>query len=101
MTLSSKTIWSRLSFYFHVSVLSPADLQNKVSQFSSTRGKLSSPRLHILLPVNAKVPAKPEEEDTNVIFHENLPELERDTAGVRKRSYKNSVYKITQDKEVG
>lgn len=36
-----------------------------------------------------------------MIFHENLPELERDTAGVRRRSYKNSVYKITQDKEVG
>ncbi|XP_043112796.1 stimulator of interferon genes protein [Puntigrus tetrazona] len=75
------------------------DLQNKVSRYSSTRGKLSSSRLHILLPLNAKVPTKPEEEDTHVIFHENLPELERDTAGVRKRSYKNSVYKITQDKE--
>ncbi|KAF4105065.1 stimulator of interferon genes protein [Onychostoma macrolepis] len=75
------------------------DLQNKVNQYSSTRGKMSSSRLHILLPVNAKVPNKPEEEDTNVIFHENLPELERDTAGVRNRSYKNSVYKITQDNE--
>uniref|UniRef100_A0A8C1KCR2 Stimulator of interferon genes protein n=1 Tax=Cyprinus carpio TaxID=7962 RepID=A0A8C1KCR2_CYPCA len=75
------------------------DLQNKVSRYSSTKGKLSSPRLHILLPLNAKVPSKPEEEDTNVVFHENLPELERDTAGVRKRSYKNSVYKITHNNE--
>uniref|UniRef100_A0A672MUB7 Stimulator of interferon genes protein-like n=1 Tax=Sinocyclocheilus grahami TaxID=75366 RepID=A0A672MUB7_SINGR len=53
----------------------------------------------ILLPLNAKVPFKPEEEDTNVVFQENLPELERDTAGVRKRSYKNSVYKIIQNNE--
>lgn len=87
------------SFYIGYLKFVLPDLQNKVSQYSSTKGKLSSPCLHILLPLNAKVPTKPEEEDTNVIFHENLPELERDTAGVRKRSYKNSVYKITQDKE--
>ncbi|XP_052429710.1 stimulator of interferon genes protein [Carassius gibelio] len=87
------------SFYLgYLRFLLP-DLQNKVIQYSSTKGKLSSPRLHILLPLNARVPTKPEDEDTNVIFSENLPELERDTAGVRKRSYKNSVYKITQDRE--
>ncbi|XP_073676779.1 stimulator of interferon genes protein [Garra rufa] len=87
------------SFYIGYLKFVLPDLQNKVSQYSSTRGKLSSPRLHILLPLNAKVPTKPEEEDTNVAFHENLPELVRDQAGVRKRSYKNSVYKITQDNE--
>ncbi|XP_067313166.1 stimulator of interferon genes protein isoform X2 [Pseudorasbora parva] len=73
------------------------DLQNKISHYSSTSTKLSSPRLHILVPINAVVPTKPEEEDTNVVFHENLPELELDIAGVRQRSYKNSVYKITQN----
>nr|WBK62796.1 MITA [Cyprinidae sp. EPC] len=72
-------------------------LQNKISQYSSTGARLSSPRLHILLPLNAVVPSSPEEEDTNVVFHENLPELKLDMAGVRNRSYKNSVYKITQD----
>ncbi|KAL1261712.1 hypothetical protein QQF64_006977 [Cirrhinus molitorella] len=85
------------SFYIGYLKFVIPDLQNKVNQYSATRGKLSSPRLHILLPLNAKVPTKPEEEDTNVVFHENLPELVRDQAGVRKRSYKNSVYKITQD----
>lgn len=88
-------------FSFPFYVLSLPDLQNKISQYSSTGARLSSPRLHILLPLNAVVPSKPEEEDTNVVFHENLPELELDIAGVRKRSYKNSVYKITQNNKVG
>ncbi|CAM4617143.1 unnamed protein product [Leuciscus chuanchicus] len=85
------------SFYIGYLKLILPDLQNKINKYSSTGARLSSPRLHILLPLNAVVPSKPEEEDTNVVFHENLPELELDIAGVRKRSYKNSVYKITQN----
>ncbi|XP_067238335.1 stimulator of interferon genes protein [Chanodichthys erythropterus] len=85
------------SFYIGYLKFVLPDLQNKISQYSSTRVKLSSPCLHILLPLNAVVPTKPEEEDTNVVFHENLPELELDIAGVRNRSYKNCVYKITQN----
>nr|AQY10109.1 stimulator of interferon genes [Mylopharyngodon piceus] len=85
------------SFYIGYLKFVLPDLQNKINQYSSTRVKLSSPRLHILLPLNAVVPTKPEEEDTNVVFHENLPELELDIAGVRNRSYKNCVYKINQD----
>ncbi|XP_056106202.1 stimulator of interferon genes protein [Rhinichthys klamathensis goyatoka] len=85
------------SFYIGYLKLILPVLQNKINQYSSTGARLSSPRLHILLPLNAVVPSKPEEEDTNVVFHENLPELELDIAGVRNRSYKNSVYKITQN----
>ncbi|XP_048032973.1 stimulator of interferon genes protein [Megalobrama amblycephala] len=85
------------SFYIGYLKFVLPDLQNKISQYSSTRAKLSSPRLHILLPLNAVVPTKPEEEDTNVVFHEDLPQLELDIAGVRNRSYKNCVYKITQN----
>ncbi|KAK7137647.1 hypothetical protein R3I94_013333 [Phoxinus phoxinus] len=85
------------SFYIGYLKLVLPVLQNKISQYSSTGARLSSSRLLILLPLNAVVPSKPEEEDTNVVFHENLPELELDVAGVRQRSYKNSIYKITQD----
>ncbi|ROL50286.1 Stimulator of interferon genes protein [Anabarilius grahami] len=89
------------SFYIGYLKFVLPDLENKISQYSSTRTKLSSPRLHILLPLNAVVPTKPEEDNTNVVFHENLPELELDIAGVRNRSYKNCVYKITQNNKVG
>ncbi|XP_065119946.2 stimulator of interferon genes protein [Paramisgurnus dabryanus] len=70
------------------------DLENKVTEYT-TRKELSSPRLHILLPLNAAAPNKPEDDDNHVVFHENLPELELNRAGVRQRSYKNSIYKIT------
>lgn len=87
------------SFYIGYLKFVLPDLEEKVREYSSRRERLSSPRLHILLPLNARVPNKPEEEDTNVLFHENLPELKLDRAGVRKRSYKNSVYKITHNNE--
>ncbi|XP_005157178.1 stimulator of interferon genes protein isoform X1 [Danio rerio] len=86
------------SFYIgYLKFLLPA-LEVNVREYSR-RERLSSPRLHILLPLNARVPSKPEEEDTNVVFHENLPDLKLDRAGVRKRSYTNSVYKITHNNE--
>lgn len=88
------------SFYIGYLKFVLPDLEEKVREYSSRRERLSSPRLHILLPLNARVPNKPEEEDTNVLFHENLPELKLDRAGVRKRSYKNSVYKITHNNEM-
>ncbi|XP_052006081.1 stimulator of interferon genes protein [Xyrauchen texanus] len=89
------------SFYFGYLKFMLPDLQKKVTRYTATGERLSSPRLHILLPLNAAVPSKPEEEDTNVVFYNNLPELELDRAGVRKRSYKNSIYKISgQNNEI-
>lgn len=80
------------SFYFGYLKFVLPDLEEKVR---SSRMRLSSPRLHILLPLNAAAPNKPEDEDDHLVFHENLPELQLNRAGVRQRSYKNSVYKIT------
>ncbi|XP_053497948.1 stimulator of interferon genes protein [Ictalurus furcatus] len=60
---------------------------------------LHSSRLHILLPLSAVVPAKVEEEDHNICFHQNLPDIQLDRAGVRKRIYKNSIYKITDNQQ--
>ncbi|KAA0709680.1 Stimulator of interferon genes protein [Triplophysa tibetana] len=83
------------SFYFGYLKFVLPDLEEKVRNYNATRVRLSSHRLHILLPLNAAAPNKPEDEDNHVVFHENLPELQLNRAGVRQRSYKNSVYKIT------
>lgn len=70
-------------------------------RYQENEGMLSSYRLHILLPLNAAVKSKLEEDDNNVRFHGNLPELTIDRAGVRKRVYKHSIYKIVNiDKDV-
>ncbi|KAI7801604.1 stimulator of interferon [Triplophysa rosa] len=82
------------SFFFGYLRFVLPDLNEKVRN-NATRMRLSSHRLHILLPLNAAAPNKPEDEDDHVVFHENLPELQLNRAGVRQRSYKNSVYKIT------
>ncbi|XP_063043963.1 stimulator of interferon genes protein [Engraulis encrasicolus] len=59
----------------------------------SLRGPWAS-RLHILLPLSASVCAHPEDDDNRVQFHANLPPMEMDRAGVRKRVFKNSVYSV-------
>ncbi|KAL2088621.1 hypothetical protein ACEWY4_015520 [Coilia grayii] len=63
----------------------------------SAEGALGGPwasRLHILLPLSASVCAHLEDDDPRVCFHDNLPPMEMDRAGVRKRVFKNSVYSI-------
>lgn len=79
-----------------------AELEEQIRKFcSENRERLSSVRLHILLPLSAAAPNKLEEVDCNVSFHKNLPELQLDRAGVRKRVYKHSISKITgQNHEV-
>ncbi|XP_030622616.1 stimulator of interferon genes protein [Chanos chanos] len=83
------------SFYLGYLKLVLPELEGLVKQYYNLTGEvLRSPRLYILLPLNAAVSAKLEEEDNLVSFHKNLPQLERDRAGVRSRVYKHSVYKV-------
>ncbi|XP_062856690.1 stimulator of interferon genes protein isoform X2 [Trichomycterus rosablanca] len=83
------------SFYLGYLKLVLPELENQVKKHYNVNGEmLSSYRLHILLPLNAAVRSKLEEEDKNVCFLDNLPELMIDRAGVRKRVYKHSIYKI-------
>ncbi|KAF7702370.1 stimulator of interferon genes protein isoform X2 [Silurus meridionalis] len=71
------------------------ELEEQVRKHYNQTGEiLHSSRLHILLPLNAVAPAKMEEVDQNVLFHQNLPEMQLDRAGVRKRVYKHSIYRI-------
>ncbi|KAI4880464.1 hypothetical protein NFI96_032740 [Prochilodus magdalenae] len=88
------------SFYVGYLKLVLPELEEQVKKhYMKTREVLSSVRLHILLPLSAAATAKLEEVDRNVLFHQNLPELQLDRAGVRRRVYKHSIYKITDQNE--
>ncbi|XP_041728059.1 stimulator of interferon genes protein isoform X1 [Coregonus clupeaformis] len=70
---------------------------NMVGPFE-TKG---SRKLLILLPLNANITHKLEDADTNINFHDNLPNTEIDRAGVRGRVYKHSVYSVLdKDRQV-
>ncbi|KAM6953351.1 stimulator of interferon genes protein [Aplochiton taeniatus] len=60
-----------------------------------TRG---SRKLLLLLPLNANVASKLEDVDTNIRFYKNLPDQWIDRAGVKGRVYKQSVYRVLDDK---
>ncbi|KAK2849474.1 hypothetical protein Q5P01_009308 [Channa striata] len=57
----------------------------------------SSKKLLILIPLNANISHKLEEEDSNIHFYDNLPNNEIDRAGVRARVYKHSVYRVIDE----
>ncbi|XP_041079619.1 stimulator of interferon genes protein isoform X2 [Polyodon spathula] len=54
-------------------------------------------KLHILMPLSCTIPDKLEDEDSNIVFLENLPDIVIDRAGVRTRVYKHSLYAIYDD----
>lgn len=56
-----------------------------------------SRKLLILIPLNANISHKLEDEDDNIKFYDNLPNNEIDRAGVRGRVYKHSVYRILDE----
>lgn len=66
-------------------------------QYSATSWGRGSKKLLILIPVNANIAHKMEDEDDNIRFYDNLPNNEIDRAGVRGRVYKHSVYRILDE----
>ena len=80
-----------------------SDLEDSIAKFRSThqssRGSWGrgSRKLIILVPLNANVSHKLEDEDDNIRFYDNLPNNEIDRAGVRGRVYKHSVYRIQEE----
>ncbi|XP_060771249.1 stimulator of interferon genes protein [Neoarius graeffei] len=88
------------SFYIGYLKLVIPELEEQVRKYYNQTGEiLYSSHLYILLPLSAVAPAKIEEEDHNIRFHQNLPEIQLDRAGVRRRVYKHSIYKITNHKQ--
>ncbi|XP_034454488.1 stimulator of interferon genes protein [Hippoglossus hippoglossus] len=88
------------SFYLGYLRLVLPRLENSIASFQSTHqyngsswGR-GSKKLLILIPLNANISHKLEDEDDNISFHDNLPNSEIDRAGVRGRVYKHSVYRV-------
>ncbi|XP_062250164.1 stimulator of interferon genes protein isoform X2 [Platichthys flesus] len=88
------------SFYLGYLQLVLPRLENSIASFQSSHqlngsswGR-GSKKLLILIPLNANISHKLEDEDNNIHFYDNLPNSEIDRAGVRGRVYKHSVYRV-------
>uniref|UniRef100_A0A3P8SIZ7 Stimulator of interferon genes protein n=1 Tax=Amphiprion percula TaxID=161767 RepID=A0A3P8SIZ7_AMPPE len=95
------------SFYLGYLRLVLPYLENSISVFRATHQHSSSSwgrgsrKLLILIPLNANISHKLEEEDDNIRFYDNLPNNEIDRAGVRGRVYKHSVYRVLDENGKG
>lgn len=93
--------WKDLNLFLCLRVYS--DLEQSIAAFCATHqlnntswGR-GSRKLLILIPLNANISHKLEDEDENIQFYDNLPNNEIDRAGVRGRVYKHSVYRIMDE----
>lgn len=91
------------SFYLGYLRLVLPRLEDSITTFRATH-RASSPlwrrgsrKLLILVPLNANISHKLEDEDNNIHFYDNLPNNEIDRAGVRGRVYKHSVYRVLDE----
>ncbi|XP_072923672.1 stimulator of interferon genes protein isoform X2 [Hemitrygon akajei] len=55
-------------------------------------------RLYILIPFSCKVYDRLEKKDNRIKFHHNLPEVHLDRAGIKGRSYTNSIYLVNDER---
>lgn len=90
------------SFYLGYLKLVLPRLEDSIAAFRATHSaspfqSRGSKRLLLLLPLNANIVHKLEDEDTNIHFYDNLPNVEFDRAGVRGRVYKHSVYHVLDE----
>uniref|UniRef100_A0A8C3AG68 Stimulator of interferon genes protein n=1 Tax=Cyclopterus lumpus TaxID=8103 RepID=A0A8C3AG68_CYCLU len=77
-------------------------LEDSITAFCDTHKAFlgrGSRKLLILIPVNANISHKMEEEDDNIHFYDNLPNNEINRAGIRGRVYKHSVYRVLDEHE--
>ncbi|XP_069387275.1 stimulator of interferon genes protein isoform X3 [Paralichthys olivaceus] len=70
------------------------ELFRSAHQFNGSSWGHGSKKLLILIPLNANISHKLEDEDNCITFYDNLPNNEIDRAGVRGRVYKHSVYRV-------
>ncbi|XP_063732967.1 stimulator of interferon genes protein isoform X2 [Eleginops maclovinus] len=88
------------SFYIGYLRLVLPRLKDSIAEFCATHrarrwGRGS--RLIILIPLNANISHKLNEEDDRIHFYDNLPNNEIDRAGVQGRVYKHSVYRVLDE----
>nr|ARO92215.1 stimulator of interferon gene variant 2 [Larimichthys crocea] len=90
------------SFYLGYLRLVLPRLEDSITAFrathqSSTFWGRGNRKLLILIPLNANISHKLEDEDDSIHFYDNLPNNEIDRAGVRGRVYKHSVYRVQDE----
>ncbi|XP_035524684.1 stimulator of interferon genes protein [Morone saxatilis] len=89
------------SFYLGYLRLALPRLEESIAAFSATHQARKLGRgyrkLLILVPLNANISHKLEDEDDRISFFDNLPNNEIDRAGVRGRVYKHSVYRVLDE----
>ncbi|XP_060630107.2 stimulator of interferon genes protein isoform X2 [Anolis sagrei] len=91
------------SYYIGYLKLVLPHLENSVREFNSNQLKTIGSellkcektwKLHILIPLNSDVYDDLHKADSRIQFINNLPEMTVDRAGIKKRSFKNSVYGV-------
>ncbi|KAE8286234.1 Stimulator of interferon genes protein [Larimichthys crocea] len=90
------------SFYLGYLRLVLPRLEDSITAFrathqSSTFWGRGNRKLLILIPLNANISHKLEDEDDSIHFYDNLPNNEIDRAGVRGRVYKHRVYRVQDE----
>ncbi|XP_075065869.1 stimulator of interferon genes protein [Mixophyes fleayi] len=77
------------------------DLKNVVKQFNEENNNLlrfpETRKLHILMPLSCKMYGDLKEADNNITFLKEVPPLYKDRAGIKRRVFKNNVYRILDE----
>nr|XP_056718266.1 stimulator of interferon genes protein [Euleptes europaea] len=78
-------------------------LKDSISVFSENNKSLlkckKTWKLHILIPLNCEVYDNLWKADSHIQFINNLPEVSVDRAGIKRRTYKNSVHGILDENQ--
>ncbi|MGH0170019.1 UNVERIFIED_CONTAM: hypothetical protein FKN15_067718, partial [Acipenser sinensis] len=87
------------SFYIGYLKLVLPRLKDSIQTFCDKKGNFvlkckDTWKLHILMLLSCTIPDKLEEEDSNIEFLDNLPDIVIDWAGVRRKVYKHSLYAV-------
>ncbi|KAJ6661328.1 hypothetical protein lerEdw1_014956 [Lerista edwardsae] len=91
------------SYYIGYLKLILPSLKDSINEFNRSNNYLlnckKTWKLHILIPLSCEVYDDLQKVDSHIQFVNNLPELKVDRAGIKKRSYKNSVYRIKDEEQ--
>uniref|UniRef100_A0A8D0DXV5 Stimulator of interferon genes protein n=1 Tax=Salvator merianae TaxID=96440 RepID=A0A8D0DXV5_SALMN len=92
--------WSYYVGYLKIVLPHLKDLITDFSKSNNTmQGCEKNWKLHILVPLSCNIHDDLQKADDNIQFIKNLPALQVDRAGIKRRSYQNSVYKIWDENQ--
>ena len=85
------------SYYFGYLKIVLPELESQINILAEYRRKIKTRKLFILLPKNCYVRQLIKQADEHVHEDGNLPELTQNQAGIKMRSYKHTVHKVTEE----